>query len=259
MNPPQHSRLTRESAYWDSAYRSDGGEHHKYLWVKSVEQRSYVRERFVGLCARWRGKRILSVGGGVDSLAVDLARADNRITSVDISPVATAATAALARQQGVADKVTALVGASESVDLPNGSFDVVLAKRALHHMDVARTVARVRDLLVDGGVFVAEEPICLSAGLRWVHRRFPFHPRAPRTPDERELTEEDLLLIRRTFREVRTSLFDGLTRESVAYVLVSIRMGWVLNPLGRVDAFLLNSGLPLLRAAATYVIIEARK
>jgi len=194
---PVGSRLARESASWDSAYRPDGTEH--------------------------------------------------------------AATAALARQEGVADKVTALVGASESVDLPNESFDVVLSKRALHHMDVGRTVARVHNLLVDGGVFVAEEPICLSAGLRWVHRKFPFHPSAPRTPDERELIHDDLALIGQTFRYVRTNVFDCLTRESIVHVLVNIRMEWLLKPLGRLDDVMLNSGLPMLRGAATYAIIEARK
>ena len=253
------ARLARESAYWDSAYRPDGAEHDKYLWIKNVERRSHVGGCFLNLAMRCYGKRILSLGGGIDSLAVALAKADNRIVSVDISPVAVAATAALARHEGVADKVTALVSASERIELPGESFDIVLSKRALHHMDVGRTVARARDLLVDGGLFVAEEPICLSAVLQWVHRTFPFHPSAPRTPDERELTADDLALIAHTFRDVRTRVFDCLTRESVAYALVNLRMEWLLSPLGRLDDLLLNTALPMLRGAATYAIIEARK
>ncbi len=253
------SRLARESAYWNDMYQCDGTEHHKYLWVKEVENRSYVGQCFLRLAARFRRKQILSLGGGIDSLAVALAKADNRVVSVDISPVAVAATVELARREHVADKVTALVSASETIDLEDESFDVVLSKRALHHMDVERTVGRIRNLLVDGGVFLAEEPICLSAGLEWVHRRFPFHPTAPRTRDERELTHDDLRLIRHSFREVRLCCFDCLARESVAYVLSKTRMDWLLNPLGRVDHVLLNKCLPILRGAATYAIIEASK
>jgi hypothetical protein len=126
-------------------------------------------------------------------------------------------------------------------------------------MDIERTVARICHLLVDGGVFLAEEPICMSSGLAWVHRRFPFHPTAPRTRDERELTHDDLRVIRHAFREVRLSFFDCLARESVAYVLARTGMNWLLNPLGRLDYVLLNKSLPVLRSAATYAIIEASK
>jgi hypothetical protein len=36
-------------------------------------------------------------------------------------------------------------------------------------------------------------------------------------------------------------------------------MEWLLSPLGRLDDLLLNTALPMLRGAATYAIIEARK
>jgi SAM-dependent methyltransferase len=253
------SRVARERTYWNDVYQTDGTEHHKYVWVKHVEGRSYVGQRFLRLATGFRRKLILSLGGGIDSPAVALAKAGNRVVSVDISPVAAAATVELARQEHVAGNLTTLVGASEDIDLNDESFDVVLSKRALHHMDVERTVARIRRLLVDGGMFLAEEPICLSAGLEWVHRRFPFHPSAPRTPDERELTQDDLSLIRHSFREVRLSFFDCLTRESVAYVLARTRMDSLLNPLGRLDYVLLNKSRPILRRLATYAIVEASK
>jgi hypothetical protein len=126
-------------------------------------------------------------------------------------------------------------------------------------MHIERTVARIHRLLVDGGAFLAEEPICTSRGLAWVHHRFPFHPAAPRTPDERELTADDLSFIQHSFRDARLRFFDCLARESVAYLLAVARMDWLLNPLGRLDDVLLNSSLPGLRAGATYAIIEARK
>ena len=41
---PADTRLTREEASWNDVYRASGSEHHKYLWVKRLEQHSYVGE-----------------------------------------------------------------------------------------------------------------------------------------------------------------------------------------------------------------------
>jgi Methyltransferase domain len=190
---------------------------------------------------------------------VFLAKAGNQVVTVDISAVAAAATRELARRDGVKDNLTTLTASVEEVALERESFDVVISKRALHHMDIVRSVGRVYEWLVAGGVFLAEEPICLLRALQWIHQRLPFHPNAPRTPDERELTEHDLALIRHTFSHVGVKYFDFIGRESVAYFLCNARMDWLLNPLGRIDYFLINQGLPILRRAGTYAIIEATK
>jgi hypothetical protein len=259
MLPPESVvRVAREQAYWDEAYRSTGSEHHRYLWCKHIEGKSYIGEYFQGLAAELRQRSILSLGGGVDRLGVRLAKAGNEIVTVDVSPVAAAATVDLAKQQGVACHVRALVGLAEEIPLAKESFDVV-SKRALHHMDIARTVMRVQELLVAGGLFLAEEPMCLLRVLRWIHQKLPFHPNAPRTSDERELTPADLALIRGTFGEVKLDYFDFMTRESVSYLLDKARMEWLLRPLGKLDHRLINHDLPILRCLGSYVVIEARK
>ena len=253
------SRAAREEAYWNSAYQSTGSEHHRYLWSKHIEGQSYVGERLQRLASGFRHKRILSLGGGVDRLGVRLAKASNDIVTVDISPVAAAATLDLAAREGVADRVTALVGPCEEIALDPEAFDLVITKRALHHMDIPRTVGRIREVLVEGGLFLAEEPICLLPALRWIHRQLPFHPNAPRTDDERELTGGDLALMRSTFASVAVEYFDFMTRESAAYVLDRLKMAWLLRPLGKLDHRLVNRGLPILRHLSSYALIEATK
>jgi hypothetical protein len=253
------SRAAREEAFWNDAYQSTGSGHHRYLWSKHIEGQSYVGECFQRLAATLRQRRILSLGGGVDRLAVRLAQSGNEIVTVDISPVAAAATLTLAEQEGVVSRVTTLVGLAEEIPLPRESFDVVISKRALHHMDIARTMVRVRELLVEGGVFLAEEPICLLRSLRWVHRNLPFHPNAPRTEDERELTERDFALIRNTFAAVSVEYFDFVTRESIAYVLDRGGLAWLLRPLGKLDHHLINHALPVLHRLGSYAVFEATK
>ncbi|MGH9196094.1 MAG: class I SAM-dependent methyltransferase [Acidimicrobiia bacterium] len=249
----------RERRYWDDVYRATGVEHFKYLWSKEIEGLSYVGRHFRRLVGHLTGKKILSLGGGIDRLAVLLAKNANDVVSVDVSPVAVAATIDLAEQEGVSGRLTALVGTAEETLFPHRSFDAVIAKRALHHMDFATVLTQVHDLLVSGGVLIAEEPICLSRWLSWLHSSVPFHPRAPRTQDERELTNSDLMLITRSFREVTISYFDVLARESVAYLLCKARCGGTLNQLGQIDYFLTNRCLPALRYLSTYVILQATK
>src|SRR5262249_23503167 len=111
------ARMDRERAYWNEAYRVDGDDHRKYVWSKRVEGLSYIGRCFRRLISTLENKRILSLGGGIDRLAIELAKAGNRVTSVDIAPQAVAATIALARQERVLDRLTAVTAAAEAVDL----------------------------------------------------------------------------------------------------------------------------------------------
>jgi SAM-dependent methyltransferase len=139
------------------------------------------------------------------------------------------------------------------------SFDVVVCKRALHHMDIARVVPVIHTVLETNGVFVAEEPVCLHPLVRWVHERFPFYGDAPHTADEMELTFPDLDLIAKTFRSTRLFHFDLLARESVAYQLNKRRWNRLLYILGKTDFYLANRLMRPLSRFCNYVMIYAIK
>jgi SAM-dependent methyltransferase len=252
-------RAVREQTYWDEAYRSAGDHHAKYLWTKHIEQISFIGERFAAVAGNLKRKRILSIGGGVDRLGVSLAKAGNRVLTVDVSPIACAATLELARQEDVQGNLTSLVAAGEEVELQEESFDVVIFKRSLHHMDLPTIIGHVHRILVPSGFLLAEEPVCLPGWLRRVHTTFPFHPEAVRTTDEQELTPEDLNLIRRTFRQMNVSYFDCFARESVAYFLYQARIEGLLRLLGKLDYVVMNRYLPVTRYLSTYIIIHAVK
>ena len=252
-------RAVREQLYWDDAYRPGGPHHAKYLWTKRIERISFIGECFYRLTGELRHKRILSLGGGVDRLGVSLAKGGNRIVSVDVSPVACAATVELARQEGVLGTLTSVVAPGEEVELERGSFDAIIFKRALHHMDLPTVIERAHRLLIPGGLLLAEEPICLPGWLLRAHTMFPFHPEAVRTTDERELTPRDLDLIRRTFSKMNVSYFDCVARESVAYFLYRARIDRLLRLLGKLDHVVMNRCVPITRYLSTYAIIRAVK
>jgi SAM-dependent methyltransferase len=253
------TRTEREMAYWDRVYDSNGDLFQNLSWMEYVEQTTYNAHFFNSLLKPLRERRILSIGGGVDRLAVALAQEGHTVTCVDISPFASARTEELARQAGVANRLSAQSSSCEEMAFGSGSFDVAICKRALHHMEIAKVVPILYNLLDQNGIFIAEEPVCLHPLVRWVHDRFPFYGNQPHTLDEKELTLSDLDLIKQTFRSTRLCHFDFLARESVAYRLNKRRWNRLLYLLGRTDFYLVNHVLPPLKRLCNYVMLRATK
>lgn len=257
MDELMEERAARERRYWDEAYRAEGLNHEKYLWSKSVAASSHGDDVFNGLLHELSRKKVLTIGGGIDTIGVMLAK-NNRVVSVDISPVAALQTRQLARCRGVEKNLSAVVMNCEEMVFGD-EFDVVVCKRALHHMNLARVIERVHRSLADGGCFLAEEPVCLLKPLRWIHEKFPFHPEAPRTADEVEFTVDDLTFIAGMFGKTKVYYIDFLTRESVKHFLWKARAGRWLRPLGRLDFSLLNRYVRPLQYLSTYAVIRAVK
>ena len=251
-------RAAREKKYWDEAYRAEGLNHEKYLWSKSFVNSSYSEDVFNDLLRKFSGKKILTIGGGIDTVGMLLAKNDNHVTSVDISDVAALHTNDAARRQGIEKNLSAVAMDCEEMEFDE-KFDVVVCKRALHHMELSKVIERVHQSLAEGGCFIAEEPVCLLKPLRWIHEKLPFHPEAPRTADEVEFTLKDLALIESAFREVEFYYIDFLTRESVQYYLWKVQAGGALRRLGRFDFALVNNYLTPLKYLSTYAIIQAFK
>ncbi len=257
--PGVGTRLDRERVHWDRVYDRRGGQPQNLSWMEYVEGTTFTAEFFRGLLKPLSRRRVLSIGGGVDRLGVGLAKEGHLVVCVDISPVASARTQALADEAGVADRLTARPTACEEMAFAPASFDVVVCRRALHHMEIARVLPTIHAALETGGVFVAEEPACLHPLVRWVHERFPFYGDAPHTPDEKELTPPDLDLLRKTFRSTRLYHFDFLARESIAYLLNNRGWSRLLYLLGKTDYHLVNRLLPPLRQFCNYVVVHATK
>jgi ubiquinone/menaquinone biosynthesis C-methylase UbiE len=159
------------------------------------------------------GLRVLELGCGAGELSRQLVQRGALLTALDVSP----RMVELARQR--APEARFLVAPAESTGLPDRSFDRVVGKWVLHHVDVAAAAAEVRRVLRTGGraAFFENQdrnPLLRAArrrlwgrrGLQWVG-----------TPDERPLTRSDLEGLERTFPGVELSypsfyLFEALSR-----------------------------------------------
>ena len=124
-------------------------------YFDEVEARKYFVEPHIPGFAqfdRWRGKRVLEIGCGIGTDAVNFARAGAAYTGVELS----AESLAVARQRF---EVFGLPGAliegdaeTLSAVAPTGSFDLVYSIGVLHHTpQPAKAIAEIRTLIAPTG------------------------------------------------------------------------------------------------------------
>lgn len=153
-----------------------------------------------------RGARVLELGCGDGSLSLALLERGAELTAIDVSPgmVAIArARAGLLRPEVPPE--TFIVRAAEDTELAGRSFDVVLGKWVLHHLDLEPAATEVLRLLAPGGRAIFAETSAFNPALAWARRRVAGRAGIPSygTSDERPLDEADLRLLERRFATVR--------------------------------------------------------
>src|SRR5262249_36570164 len=111
-----------------------------------------------------RGTRrgtLLSVGAGDGWLELELAPRFDKVVAIEISPKAVRIARARARGAGVSN-VEFRVGDAESLPMPDGSVDVVLASHVLHHVgddnEIRLVLERAGWWLRSGGVALSADP-----------------------------------------------------------------------------------------------------
>lgn len=93
-------------------------------------------------------RRALDVGCGEGTLTRQLRRYVPEVVGLDIDPVGIE----LARGHRAAAEISYLVGDFLSAPLQAGSFDLVVSVAAVHQMELASALTRMRDLLAPGGI-----------------------------------------------------------------------------------------------------------
>lgn len=113
---------------------------------------AYAKHRpdYAQAAVRWAlapapGQRVLDLGAGTGKLTATLVAAGADVVAVEPDP------AMLAELRGALPAVRALSASAESIPLPDGSVDAVLAGHALHWFDMAVAGAEISRVLVPGG------------------------------------------------------------------------------------------------------------
>jgi SAM-dependent methyltransferase len=196
------------------------------------------------------GAAVLELGCGAGDLSVELLRRGARLTAIDISP----GMVDLARSR--AGGASFVVAPAEETGLPAASFDLVVGKWVLHHVDVAAAAREVHRLLRPGARAVFFENQDRNPLLRlarrglWGSRRLNWVG----TQDEHPLTRTDFDMLARTFDRVDLSyptfyFFEALSRA------LRHRM---YRPLARLDELVWRR-LPFARRWSWHVLIVLKR
>jgi len=99
-------------------------------------------------------RRVLDVGCGYGTVALELARAGHQVTAIDASDEA----CAVARRTLAGTDAVVVHGTFGADELHDGAFDAVRFGRSLHHVaDVDAVAERAALVLAQGGALVVEE------------------------------------------------------------------------------------------------------
>jgi SAM-dependent methyltransferase len=193
---------------------------------------------------------VLELGCGAGDLSAELLRRGARLTAIDISP----GMVELARSRAAG--ASFVVAPAEETGLPDGSFDLVLGKWVLHHVDVAAAAREVHRLLRPGGRAVFFENQDRNPLLRlarrglWGSRRLNWVG----TQDEHPLTRDDFDTLARTFDRVDLAYPSFYFFEALSRALGHRFHG----PLSAVDGFV-RRHLPFARPWSWHVLVVLRR
>jgi SAM-dependent methyltransferase len=189
---PVHAR---ERAFWDARAAEAGAAD----WPPGAPHAFDLS--LLGALGPVDGLEVLELGCGTGDLSLELLRRGARLTVLDISPVSVELTAKRAERFRPGSVLRPVTAAVEQTGLDGASFDRVVGKWVLHHVELAPAAAEVRRLLRPGGHAAFFENQDRNPLLRFARRRLARLPGVHHvgTTDEHPLTQDDFALLARTF------------------------------------------------------------
>jgi ubiquinone/menaquinone biosynthesis C-methylase UbiE len=208
-----------------------------------------------------KGKRVLVVGCGFGDDALRLAKLGADVSAFDISPDSLQIAKSLALREGLIISFDEMP--AEKMAYPDDSFDYILARDILHHVDIPATMGEIVHVAKPDSIFLVNEIYSHSFTDRIRHsvlvenvlypkmRRLIYGPGKPYiTPDERKLNEAD---IKQILRSLQPRLFTKYFNCLVTRVIPDR-----LETLARLDRVLLRIAHPVGYLLAGRVMFSAR-
>jgi hypothetical protein len=168
------------------------------------------------------------------------------VTAIDISPASVARAGELAAHAG--NSLELIAGELRPGTFAPGSFDAVVGRYALHHVDLRVIAPILNELLVAGGRGAFLETMGLNPLLNLARARMAGRGRVASygSDDERPLDRGDLRVLRDAFGSVELSVGELRFLRIFDRNVLRYRNPRLAGALGRVDDGLARVGLGVL-------------
>jgi ubiquinone/menaquinone biosynthesis C-methylase UbiE len=204
---------------------------------------------------RAAGAKVLEYGCGDSSYAVKLSQWGGRVTAIDISDEAIEETRRRVAEAGFLNQTDLIRMNAEELDFPDGSFDLVVGRAILHHLDLEKSYASIARVLKPGGAAIFLEPLAHNPLIN-LYRRFTPHLR---TEDEHPLTMRDLKAARRHFDKVGLRYFTLLSMGALPAAKAPRLFQAMLKGLDKADGALFRTIPAAGRWAWTAAMVMEKK
>lgn len=170
------------------------------------------------------GTRVLDLGCGQGDLTLALLARGAAVTGLDLSPGMLEVARRRVELYANGRTATFMARPVERTGLPSASFDVVVGRWILHHIDLRPAASELARLLAPGGRVVFLENSGANPVLNFARNHVTGRFGIPRmgTRDERPLVAEDWRVLERSFVSVRrefpiVDVFELLDRQVFGY------------------------------------------
>jgi SAM-dependent methyltransferase len=164
----------------------------------------HLERALLGSLGDIRGAAVLELGCGHGDLTMQLIDAGAKVVATDLSPgMVQAARQRIARHRPHAE-ARMVTASAEGSSLEDESFDLVVGKWIIHHVDVDAALRETARVLRPGGTAAFIENSGMNPVLRLARDRVVGRFGIPRlgTVDEHPLLAQDIELFRRVFDNV---------------------------------------------------------
>jgi SAM-dependent methyltransferase len=244
------AKIDREREFHNQRFGS--GDEERIPIAKYYSINRYQDDHFNGLVkAHCGGADLLDYGCAMGATALEWTRHGARVTGIDISDEGIRIAKEMARSEGVDIRFEAM-NAEVMTPLKDRSFDLVVGRGILHHLDLEKSLSEIGRVLRPDGLAVFIEPM----GHNPFINLFRWLTPSIRTPDEHPIVYSDFDIARRYFERVDVTFYHVTT-----LLAVPLRKTRLFEPalgfLHRFDQILMR-WLPITRRLAWTIVWELR-
>lgn len=165
-------------------------------------------------------KKVLEVGCGTGLFTAEIAKTDNQIIAIDISPDLLL----LAKNEINLPNVSFEVQNAHHTDFPDSYFDFIIGVSVLHHLDINLAIGEIYRLLKPSGRFMFTEPNMMNPQIV-LQKNVPFLKKAfGDSPDETAFFRWSIhkKLKNQGFKDIRIKPFDFLHPAIPGFLIKSL-------------------------------------